>query len=442
MVEERKQNVAGDVCSFLHRHGMLADDIDMEKELACFMEDMDRVSRGGTGSVKMIPAWYGDYSPEEPHRPVVVLDIGGTNVRSAVVSADEKGSGSIRKLPSFLTPGIEKEIDTAEFFLEIVRGVTSAPEWTAVYGERDDPREAGNLSICFSLATIPEKDRDAVMIAGGKQLKICDMLGKKVGENFRQALCSLGKRSDMRITVTNDSVAAALGGYLYPSQRSFGGYVGFIYGTGTNLCYREKTGEMINVESGAYNGFPAGDIDDLYDASLIDTGDDRFEKMVSGGYQGGLMRYIVRTAADEGLLSRNACCGMTEGAPLDAKQISAFANDPEGDGRIAVAIRAADDPEREREVLLVIIDKVTERSACLCGIALTGVLLRAGIGIKKDQPAFIIAEGSTYLKQKDFRTKLDRFMRELAGERHGLFYEFHTMEDAVQKGAAVAGLSG
>lgn len=441
MENEVKQAAESSVRGFLRRHGMLFEDIDTEKELASFMREMDRVARGETGSVKMIPAWYGEYNPDEPHRPVIVLDIGGTNVRGAVVSPDAEGEGRIVRLPAFLTPGSEKEIDTASFFLEIARRISSAPEWTAVYGEKDDPREAGNLSICFSLATIPGKDRDAVMIAGGKQLKIRDMLGKKVGESFREALQALGRRSDMRITVTNDSIAAALGGYLYPSAGAFGGYVGFIYGTGTNLCYREKTGEMINVESGAYDGFPAGDIDDRYDASLIDTGDDRFEKMVSGGYQGGLMEYIVRIAGGEGLLSRKACELMTGGDPLDARQISAFANDPEGDGRIASAVRAADDPEREKAVLLALVDYVTRRSACLCSIAITGVLLRAGTGTEAGRPAFIIAEGSTYLKQKDFRLYLDRFMREFAAERHGLFYEFHTMEDAVLKGTAVAGLS-
>ena len=427
--------------AFLERHGLLADCIDREKALSGFMLDMERVAGGGQGSVKMIPSWVGVYVPEEKHDPVIVLDIGGTNVRSAVVSPDEKGLGSIMHLPSFLTPGIEEETDTASFFLEIARRVSSSPEWNRVYGEEGALRGAGNLSICFSLATVPQKDRDAVMVAGGKQIRIRDMIGQKVGASFTQALRSLGKRHDMRITVTNDSVAAALAGYLYPSGISYSGYIGFIYGTGTNLCYREKTGEMINVESGAYCSFPTGDIDDLFDSSLIDTGHDRFEKMVSGGYQGGLMQYIMQAAVHEGLLSRPFFRQLFSEGPLDAGQISAFANDPEGDGRIAAALALALDPAVEREALLLIVDQVTGRSACLCSIALTGVLLRAGIGTLPDAPAFIMAEGSTYLKQKDFRPRLEQYMQELAAEQHQLFYEFHTMEDAVLKGTAVASLS-
>ena len=68
------------------------------------------------------------------------------------------------------------------------------------------------------------------------------------------------------------------------------------------LAYQENDEVMINIESGAYCGFPTGDIDDLFDATLIDAGQDRFEKMVSGGYQGGLMSFILGKAVEENLL--------------------------------------------------------------------------------------------------------------------------------------------
>ncbi|MBQ2494322.1 MAG: hypothetical protein II520_03700, partial [Bacilli bacterium] len=47
------------------------------------------------------------------------------------------------------------------------------------------------------------------------------------------------------------------------------------------------------------------------------------------------------------------------------------------------------------------------------------------------------AEGSTYLRQKDFREMLDACMVEYARRRHGLYCEFHPVSDAVIKGTAI-----
>jgi hypothetical protein len=332
------------------------------------------------------------------------------------------------------------------------------------------------------------------------------MLGKRVGESFREAMiregiaeiCPEGNSAagnaaagngvsekiaaeDVRITVINDTVAAALGGAMEQPQppdaqasnaqpqasdtqesaqspnaqpqasdtqegaqasnaqpqasdtqegaqasnaqpqasdtqesaqspgaprgrKGYSGYVGFIYGTGTNICYREPSGELINVESGAYTGFPAGDMDDAYDKTLIDTGDDRFEKMVSGGYQGGLMMHILEKGAAEGMIRRTTYERLRDTGGITSKDISAFAKDPESSGRIADACAETS----EKEFLLELFDLITERSARLCSIVITAALLRAGIGTDHKAPAFITAEGSTFLKQKDFREKLER----------------------------------
>lgn len=435
--------------AFLKKHHMHWAQIDPEQELEKLLREMEAVIAGREGSVKMIPTCIGEYVLPERETEVTVIDIGGTNVRSAVMTVSPDGTARIGEITSFLTPGVKEPTDTAGFFSEVVRGC------------RQDLR-TGSIGICFSLATIPQPDRDAVMVAGGKQIKVSDMLGKRVGQSFREAMLREGITENARITVINDTVAAALGGAMYEAQdraaqasaeqepttqdsvaqdsdgrRKYSGYVGFIYGTGTNICYREPAGELINVESGAYTGFPAGDMDDEYDRTLIDTGDDRFEKMVSGGYQGGLMTHVLKRAAAEGMIRRETCEKILGAGKLSSRDISAFSMDPESPGRISDACAL----EEEKEFLLELFDLITERSARLCGIVITASLLRAGIGKDPKAPAFITAEGSTFVKQRDFREKLERQMDILAGERHGLFWEFHTVENAVMKGIAVSCLS-
>lgn len=473
---------------FLRRHHMCADQIDMEEQLQKLLKEMDQVRAGildrNGNRVKMIPSYIGSFHAPAHPTQVTVIDIGGTNVRSAVVTLGPEGTLRMDQRLSFLTPGVKEETDTAHFFRDIAEGVRAD-----LYTD--------HIGICFSLATIPQRDGDAVMCAGGKQIRIRDMIGKKVGQSFREALAGLGMNADhYHITVVNDTVAAALGGQ--GEMQHYSTYIGFIYGTGTNLCYREKeSGEMINVESGAYCGFPTGDIDDLYDQSMIDTGADRFEKMVSGGYQGGLMECVLHTAMLEGEFSRptyekimclNAsgqdtssnqtafsdqtvpsgqmnCSGrkavshQTESSVqmnspagarssrITSRDISTFSIDPFGadhGGRIASACNSSPDGEADRAFLYALFDGITARSACLCAVTLTAALMRSTAQNTQNTPslpAFITAEGSTFAKQKDFRSMLEAFMSDLAAARHGFSYEFHTVEDTVLKGTAISCLS-
>ena len=45
---------------------------------------------------------------------------------------------------------------------------------------------------------------------------------------------------------------------------------------------------LINMESGAYDKVPSGQIDLEFDATTLNPGDFAFEKTISGAYQGGL----------------------------------------------------------------------------------------------------------------------------------------------------------
>ena len=395
-----------------------------EEELERFMAEMDAVRNGKQGSVKMIPYWMGKplFKPES----VLAIDIGGTYVKSAWISLNESGVVEMKHLPPFLTPGVNDSMNSELFFQKIVAPIGSY-------------LETEKIGICFSLATIPQKNRDAVVSASAKQLCVTDLLGVKVGQSFCKAADALGFRHDQEIVVINDTVAAMLSGRCEHQNLVYDGYIGFIYGTGTNLAYQEPGGELINIESGAYCGFPCGDIDDRFDASLVDAEQDRFEKMVSGGYQGGLMTAILQAAVNENLLSEDFYDRLfvTEDNPLTAEDISGFFRSDAAENRISLACT----DQAERALLTSLFDAVTARSALLCSVTVTGALLRAQIGKTKLTPAYITAEGSTYQKQKGFRENLDTCMQQIAGNRFGLHYEFQTVRDAVLKGTALASLT-
>lgn len=416
----------GKIEDFLLRHRLCAAAYDWEEQLALFLREMDRVRGGSTGSLKMIPTKL--ELRELPAKPVSVaaVDVGGTNVRSAVVTLDRSGVLDISRRISFGTPGTHGRLSARDFFRIIASGI----------GEH---LGTDRIGICFSLAAEPLPDGDAAVTAGAKQLDIPDILGARVGASLRAAAGELGVPCGQRVTVVNDTLAAALGGRLDAGAGRYGGFIGFIYGTGTNVAYREPSGAIINVESGAYCGFPTGDIDDLYDLGHIDPGADRFEKMVSGGYQGGLMTLVLEAAEREGLLSRGfseRLSGALAREALSPADISAFSLCPTGDGRIASACAC----EGDRVAVASICDAMTDRSALLCSVTITAALLRSKAGLSAASPAFITAEGSTYLRQAGFRERLEAIMAAFATERHGLHFEFHHIPDAVMKGTAVAAL--
>ena len=409
---------------FLHRHLLDPECFEWRTELERFLAEMESVRNGANGSVKMIPTWIKKLQPLERPVSVTAIDIGGTNVRSTVVTLDKKGIIGIDTLPTFATPGIQEQITTEEFFRRIVCRL----------GRH---LETDNIGICFSLATIPLEDGDAIVSAGAKQIEVVDLLGKRVGQSFRNAARDLGFPNDQKITVINDTVAAALSGWANHQEDNYSGFAGFIYGTGTNVAYQENDEVMINIESGAYCGFPTGDIDDLFDATLIDANQDRFEKMVSGGYQGGLMSCILRKAVEENLLYTDFLERLTtvrKSGIISAKDISEYSHGGTDENVFYSTCR----DDYERFVLVELFEAVCRRSALLCSITIIGALLRA----KKDTeiPAFITAEGSTYLKQMNSSKYLDAYLQKNGKALGGLPFVIYPIENAVIKGTAISAL--
>ena len=416
---------------FLTRHGMYYGQIDAPAQLDKLMREIDRALDKKGGDLKMIPSFLGDLALPAQKRRISVMDIGGTHMRSALMSAGPDGLELIGDVHTHPTPGVGYQINAEDFFREIVLTM-------------QDDLCCDDIGICFSYAAIPQPGGDAVVEALGKELMVSGLVGRSVGAELTRAMKKIGLPTARRVRVLNDTVAAALCGFSLRTDTPFDGCLGFIYGTGTNLCYREPAlaMDLVNVESGAYGGFPAGDIDDAYDLTLVNAGEDRFEKMVSGGFQGGLMMHVLEQAVKEGELCgetlhriRHGCRMRKTGkGQLDASDISAFAAAPAGSSVMAAACVN----EADRAWMLQICDLITERSALLCSIVLTAGLIRARTGLKSDRPARILAEGSTFLKQKDFRKKLEKNMQLLAGEKHGLSWRFETAEHAVLTGTAAA----
>ena len=224
-----------------------------------------------------------------PDGAALVVDLGGTRVRAAMVHC---------------TNGVlEVHGEIAEALLPLERGVPLARErymQTQVeVVRRLAPPSGLPLGYCFSYPSASLPDGDATLIGWTKGVNIPDVEGHAVGLMLQQALALAGITTGGAV-VLNDTVAALLAGLSGPAADY---YAGLIVGTGNNIALR-LTPETIprfpsipwsgpiavNLESGNFNPGCLNRFDDGVDQASENPGRQRFEKAVSGVYLGRLLK--------------------------------------------------------------------------------------------------------------------------------------------------------
>ena len=218
-----------------------------------------------------------------------------------------------------------------------------------------------------------------------------------------------------------------------------------------NTCYAErrealvkvpspwpKGTMLINMESARFDAVPQSTFDRQLDRESVDPGLCRYEKMVSGRYQGEVIYHALRQGAEEGLFSPELSALLQGLEGLTSVQADAFAARPYGDGLLAAACRT----EADREAVYTVIDRAVERSARLVCANLGGILLQTGAGTHIHRPVCIVAEGSTFYKGHLFRGKLERLCAQYLTGALGRHYAFRQVADANLIGTAAAALLG
>ena len=280
-----------------------------------------------------------------------------------------------------------------------------------------------------------------------KEVKVKDVNGKILGQGINESLVKKGL-SPKKFVIINDTVATMLGGIASSKDKEYDSYLGFILGTGTNTCYIEDNKNItkvanlpdsnmaINMESGGFDGFNRGEIDVMFDKTLANEGKQKYEKMVSGAYQGGLILATFKQAAKDGLFSEKTAQNILNTDELTMYMIDCFSKEPNGDN--VIAKMAQNDEDREK--LYDIVDDSFERAAKAVTVNLGAILLCRGIGKDKNKPVCVSAEGTTFYKSVLFRPKLDKYVKQYLNEEKGVYLEFIKAEDATLIGSAVAGL--
>jgi hexokinase len=241
--------------------------------------------------IKALPAYLPPPPPALEGR-ALVMDVGGTNMRAALIELSE-GEARVVSGPRsrrFEARSADKTLSGEEFFDLQAKLIC-------------DLEPPGGLPVgyCFSYPSQVHASRDATLIRWTKGIEVRGVEGTLVGSRLGRALDRAGL-SPGRVSVLNDTVASMLGGaYVFPGDHEK--VIGLIAGTGTNMSgffsgrnapkLPESDPIAINLESGNFHPPHLTRFDEELDRDMTPSGAQRFEKAVSGYYLPYLFKRIL-----------------------------------------------------------------------------------------------------------------------------------------------------
>ncbi len=419
---------------FLSFHHLTAADIDMKKLSDLFLSEMENGLQGKKSSLQMIPTYIEAKNLPEKNKPVIAIDAGGTNFRTAKVFFDEYMNLVTEKLRTMKMPAVDKHLSKEEFY-QTMAGYL-----------KDYTDDSEKIGLCFSYAVEIYPDKDGKLLEWSKEIKAPDVIGTMVGKNLLDAM----KTPEKQIVLLNDTVATLLAGHAAASGKKYDTYIGFILGTGTNTSYIEanknilktpdldpEQSQIINIESGNFSKVTQSDIDRLFDSTTKNPGRYTFEKMFAGAYFGGLCTTAMKVAAGEGVFSKGTADKLEDLPVLTTEEVNKFVTGTDMSENPLSKWLTSDE---DKKTATLIIDGMIEKAAKLVAINLASVILRTDKAKNPDNPVLMTIEGTTFYKLKNFQKMFENFLQKFLSGENKRYYEIVEVENSSLIGAAIAAI--
>jgi hexokinase len=417
--------------------------------------DMERGLRGQPSSLPMIPSYIRALNRVKPHKRVLALDAGGTNLRASLVHFDEQGKGIAEGTVKTAMPGTRGRVSALRFFDEIA--ALAAP---LLEGAPD-----GGIGFTFSYPMEITGEADGIPLAFSKEVDAPEVVGQSVGQGLRAALSRRNIPFRGPIVLLNDTAATLLSGLsLIPPEgeeekkrdiygSSGGPAIGLILGTGINTAYPEaripKIGfdapeapQIVVCETGTFALRHRGILDQEYDKTTKNPGAYTLEKAAAGAYLGPLSLHILKQAVKDGLLSFRRSGEFLALETLQTRDLNALQHDPlAGEGPLGSLFAPGE--EDALASLLYLVSLVTERAGLFSAAVTAAAVRRAGsLGDPRPYaPVRIAVEGTTYLVYKGLRRALESRLHYMLSRGKPCPYVISPVEQGSLLGAAAAALS-
>lgn len=430
------EKIREEVSQFLKENKMSYKDIDFEKETTQFISQMIK-GLSGDSSLKMIPTYIDPFSTFSYGEPIIVLDAGGTNFRRAVVTIQEDKI-LVENLQVYPMPGADKVISRDEFFKIIVQYISPIIN------------KSNKIGFCFSYPVEILSNTDGKVLSMTKELKITDIESTILGKTLNYYLCQGGYEGNKKVAVLNDTTAVLLSGIGVSQTYKYDTFIGLILGTGTNTCYMEKSKNvlkdkllskkeghtLINIESGGYSPLFRGAIDESLDQKSNDPGNQLFEKMISGAYQGPLVFESLMCAGKDGLFTKKV---IEEVPSISSKDVSDFLLNPFSNEKSLGQAISKHGTYEDRIKIYLLIDELIERGAMLLAMNVKAILKKTGRGKNPCEPVCLTIDGSTFYGSPVFQNKFDYYLKTYL-ENKGFYIKQKKVENGTLVGAAMAAL--
>lgn len=419
---------------FLSKNKLFGSDVDLDQYVQVFHKEMDLGLAGKASSLRMIPTYIEADNEFLKETPVLAIDAGGTNFRAALITFHENGETEIGEIHHHPMPGLDKEISATEFFQTIAKYI------------RPLVHKTDKIGFCFSYATEILPNKDGKLIHFSKEVKAPEVVGKLIGKSLLDVL----KVPEKEIVLLNDTVATLLAGKSATIGKNYDSYVGFILGTGSNICYIEKNcnikkmsdivpdkSQIINTEAGNFARAPRSEFDIRFDNSTGSPGIGILEKMFSGGYFGNLCLTVLKAAADEKLFSDEAAERLKNIESLTSEETNEFVSNRNAGRNVLYSCFTT---TSDAESASLIIDTLIDRASALVAGTLAGIILKTDKGKNAERPVLITIEGTTFYKLHRLKERFEEYFFDyLSGERKR-YIEFIEVEKSSLIGAGLAGL--
>ena len=423
------------VSSFLMKHNFV-NHIDVLALAQGILDDMRRGLKKEPSDQDMIRTFCNPPKDTAKNQSVIVIDAGGTNFRSCLVTFDVAGVPTISEMEKTKMPGVERELSRKDFFEQIAQNLEHLKN------------KADRIGFCFSYPMEIQTDGDGILLGFSKEVKAPEVIGSKVGECLKAALAQHGWNTIKRVTMCNDTTSALLAGAATAGDiHRYSSYIGYILGTGMNAAYLQPdcdccgiNKQIIVCESGKYKNINRSDFDIEFDKTTVKPGSFYMEKQCSGAYLGPVSTIIIQTAAKEGIFSAKMNEALLKLEPLTLIEMDKFLHGPFNKdcalGKLACEVAT----EEDLDMLYQLLDAVVERSARCSAAILTACAIQTGEGKNAVHPVCILCNGTTFYKTWMVNNRVHAYLDEILTNKLGIYWEIVSAENDITLGTAISGL--
>ena len=253
------------------------------------IEDMKKGLKTGGSDQAMIKAGSAAVRKIKEGESAIVIDAGGTNFRSCIVTKTKDGI-EISDFQKTVMPAIDRELNKKQFYQAIAQNISRLKD------------RSNKISFCFSYAMAITEDGDGKIIRFSKEVKAPEAVGTYLGKELLAELKIQGWTKIKKINVLNDTTALLLSSFVEKSEKNWGAHLAFILGTGMNSAYIQNK-RIIVTECGMFSDLPQSDFDKTVCSRTTQPNQSLLEKMCSGAYLGDIATEMVKTAVSEGFFS-------------------------------------------------------------------------------------------------------------------------------------------